>query len=240
MAKVRELICDGITGRQVMSDYSVQRTNMVNSQLRPNQVGDTRILDAMGELPRERFVPASLRDIAYMDEEVCVETGSDGSPGRWLMAPTPLARLIQLAEVGPSDLVLDIGCATGYSTALLARLADSVVGVEASPALCEAAGKTLSELEADNAVVVCSKLTEGYAEEGPYDVIRLGGGVPSVPDMLFDQLKPGGRLATIILKGSVGQATLFRRLGNEITATPAFDCGAPLLPGFEPVAEFVF
>lgn len=223
-----------------MSDYSVQRTNMVNSQLRPNQVGDTRILEAMGELPRERFVPASLRDIAYMDEEICVETGSDGSPDRRLMAPTPLARLVQLAEVGSGDLVLDIGCATGYSTALLARLADSVVGVEASPALCEAAEKTLSELEADNAVVVCGKLTEGYAEEGPYDVIRLGGGVTSVPDTLFDQLKPGGRLATVILNGTVGRATLYRRLGNEITATPAFDCGAPLLPGFEPVAEFVF
>ena len=213
---------------------------MVNSQLRPNLVADTRIISAMGTLPRELFVPASLRDIAYMDEEICVETANKDRPARHLMAPMALARLVQLAEVTAEDLVLDVGCATGYSVALLARLGDSVVGLETSTALCEAAGNTLADLEADNAVVVCGKLNEGYAEEGPFDVILLGGSVAAIPDALVEQLKPGGRLVTVLNEGGVSRAVLVRRTSQGVIRSAAFDCGAPPLPGFEPALEFVF
>lgn len=223
-----------------MTDYATARANMIDSQLRPNDVTDARILRAMLEIPRESFVPASLRPLAYMDEEVVFETASQMTRDRYMIAPLTLARLIQLAEVGPHDLVLDIGCTTGYSCAILARLAEAVVGVECDAALAEGAGVRLTEIEADNAAVVTGPLELGYPEEGPYDVILLNGSVPEVPPALFAQLKEGGRLVTVIGDRDMGQACLYRNIAGDITAVPAFDAGAPALPGFEKAPEFVF
>lgn len=223
-----------------MSDYRAARQNMVDSQIRPNQVTDERLLRALLEIPRESFVPASLRALAYMEEEITVVKASPGTPGRSLVSPMPMARLIQLAEVDPDDLVLDVGCATGYSTAVLARLAESVVGLESDESLAERAGQTLMELGVDNAAVVTGPLPEGYPSEGPFDVIMLNGCVPEVPDRLVKQLNRGGRLVAIIAEHDFGQATLFRNVEGRVSRRAAFDAAAPPLPGFEREQEFVF
>lgn len=223
-----------------MNDYSAARRNMVESQVRPNEVTDSRLVRAMLKVPREQFVPAALRPLAYMENEVVVGQGGALHNERRLMAPMPQARLIQLAEIDPTDLVLDIGCGTGYSTAVLAQMAESVVGLECDPALAEAASQTLTELEVDNAAVVTGALNEGYAAEGPFDAIVINGCVPEVPDDLLKQLKDGGRLVAMISDSDFGQATLFRNAGGRISRRGAFDAGAPALPGFEREKTFVF
>jgi len=223
-----------------MSDFSEARFNMVESQVRPNQVTDARLLRALLDVPREIFVPSSLRALAYMEEEIVVAQAFAGAPTRSLMSPMPLARMIQLAEVEPDDLVLDVGCVSGYSTAILARMAESVVGLECNESLAEQASQALMDLEADNAAVVCGPLPEGYASEGPFDVILLNGCVPEVPGALLKQLKDGGRLVAIIAQGNFGEATLFRNAGGRVSQRSVFDASAQPLPGFEREQEFVF
>lgn len=223
-----------------MTDYAVARANMVESQIRPNQVTDRRILQVMLEIPREIFVPPSLRPLAYMDQEITFEAFSEIAADRSMLAPMPLARLIQLAAIGPGEVVLDVGCATGYSSAVLARLAEAVVGLECDPALAEAAGRNMMELETDNAAIVTGDLASGYPDESPYDAILLEGSVRQVPETLVAQLKDGGRLATIIGDRSMGQAFLYRNFNGKISRVAAFDAGAPALPGFERAPEFVF
>jgi len=217
-----------------MSEYDVARFNMVESQIRPNQVTDEHLLRALSEIPRERFVPASLQALAYMEEDIEV------APSRRLLAPMPLARLIQLAAVRPGDLVLDVGCATGYSTAILARLAESVVGLEMDERLADQASQDLVELEIDNAAIVLGPLPEGYPSEGPFDVILMNGCVPAVPQSLLDQLKDRGRLVTILAEHEFGRAYLYSKNGARVSHRPAFDAGGPQLPGFTQEKEFVF
>jgi protein-L-isoaspartate(D-aspartate) O-methyltransferase len=223
-----------------MSDFSEARFNMVESQVRPNQVTDARLLRALLEVPREKFVPASMQALAYMEEEIVVAQASSDAPARTLMSPMPLARMIQLAEVEPDNLVLDVGCVSGYSTAVLARLAESVVGLECNERLAEQASQTLMELEVDNAAVVSGPLPDGYISEGPYDVILLNGSVPEVPGALLKQLKDGGRLVTIIAQNNFGQATLFRNSAGRVSQRSVFDASAQPLTGFEREQEFVF
>lgn len=223
-----------------MSDFARARLNMVESQLRPNGVRDPRIVTAMLELPREAFVPASMRALAYMDQELPLRPGTAAVPARHLMAPLPLARLVQLASVGVGDIVLDVGCATGYSAAVLARLAESVVALECDGDLAESASATLEEQGVDTAVVVTGPLQEGYPSEGPYDAIVLGGAVPEVPPSLLEQLKPRGRLAAIVFEEGVGRAYRYERVGSGFGRGSAFEAGAPPLPGFERVAAFEF
>lgn len=223
-----------------MNDFSEARLNMVESQIRPNQVTDARLLRALHDVPREKFVPASMQALAYMEDEIVVAQVFAGEPARSLMSPMPLARMIQLAEVGSDDLVLDIGCASGYSTAILARLAESVVGLECNESLAEQASQTLMELEADNVAVVAGPLSQGYASEGPFDVILLNGSVAEVPAALLKQLKDGGRLVAIISENISGEATLFRNVAGRVSKRSAFDASAQPLPGFEREQVFVF
>lgn len=223
-----------------MNDYSAARQNMVESQIRPNQVTDARLLRALLSIPREAFVPADFRSLAYAEDEIMLQPGIGGREARCLMAPMPLARLIQLAEIESGDLVLDIGCGTGYSTALMARMAESVVGLESDQDLADLASQTLVDLEIDNAAVASGPLAEGYPAEGPFDVIVLNGSVPEVPTELLRQLKAGGRLVTVITEDGLGRAVLFRSSGGRISRRVAFDAHAPALPGFEKKKEFVF
>jgi len=217
---------------------------MVESQLRPNEVTDARLLASMRSLPRERFVPRALRPLAYMDEGIEVFPSVDGAPPRFLLAPMVLARLVQLAAVEPQDAVLDIGCATGYSTAVLAGLGGSVVGVEPEPGLAEVARRTVRELGIANADIVEGELARGHPAGAPYDVIFLNGSVPEIPESLLSQLKEGGRLAAILSsggdQGSQGKAYLFVKVSGEVSGLPHFDAGARPLPGFLPEACFTF
>ncbi len=223
-----------------MEDYAAARTKMVDSQLRTTDVTDHALLAAMGEIPRERFVPARMRPLAYIDEDIQVKDASAGAPARYLMEPAPFARLVQLAEIAPSDIVLDIGCAPGYSTAVLARLANSVVAVEVDAELAALAGSTLVDLGITNAAVVTGPLEEGYPSEGPYDVIFVGGAVEVVPDGLFAQLKEGGRLVAVVGYGRAAAATAFTRTDGEFGSRIAFNAHVRPLPGFAKPKAFVF
>jgi protein-L-isoaspartate(D-aspartate) O-methyltransferase len=231
-------------GREsAMVDFARRRLTMVETQLRPNQVTDARLIAAMSALPRERFVPERLRGFAYIDEALEVFPAIDAAPPRFLLAPMVLARLVQLAAVEQSDAVLDVGCATGYSTALLARLGRDVTGIEPEPELAEAAHANLRALELGNVDIVEGALARGCPEKAPYDVILLNGSVPGEPASLFAQLKDGGRLAAILSRpgpGAQGKATLFVKAEGEVSGLPHFDAGAASLPGFFRESSFSF
>jgi protein-L-isoaspartate(D-aspartate) O-methyltransferase len=227
-----------------MADFALQRLAMVESQIRPNEVTDRRVIAAMLALPRERFVPSHLRDVAYIDEALEVFPSTDGAPARFLLAPMVLARLAQLASVEPEDTILDVGCSTGYSTAVLAGLGRSVIGLEPEPELVEAARIALRELKIDNAEIVTGALADGHPGSGPYDVVLLNGSVPEVPASLLAQLTEGGRLVTVIgcspTNPSQGKAYLFVKVVGEASGVPHFDAGAQPLPGFAREAAFTF
>jgi protein-L-isoaspartate(D-aspartate) O-methyltransferase len=190
------------------------------------------------------FVPRKFRDLAYMDEAIEVFPSIDGAPARFILAPMVLARLAQLAAVEPDDKVLDVGCATGYSTAVLAGLGRSVIGLEPEPELAEAARGALRHLGIANADVVEGSLAGGHPDRGPYDVILLNGSVPEIPETLLAQLREGGRLAAVLSSGansgSQGKAYLFVKVGGEASGVPHFDAGARPLPGFLPAPCFTF
>ena len=218
-----------------MADFAAARLNMVESQLRTNKVTDLRLLGAFETVPRELFVPEPLRGIAYIDEDVAL------GGGRFVMEPRVLARLLQAAQPGPEDVALDLGCGSGYATAILSRLVATVVALEDDAALATAVNRTLGELEIDNAVVVEGRLTEGYPKQAPYNVILLGGAVAEVPAAIADQLAEGGRLVTVVSAGpGLGRATLMRRDGGVISSRVLYDAALPVLPGFEAAPGFVF
>jgi protein-L-isoaspartate(D-aspartate) O-methyltransferase len=223
-----------------MEDFAVARTKMVDSQLRTVDVTDYGILAAMGAIPRENFVPARMKALAYIDEDILIKEAAGSNPARYLMEPGPLARLIQLAEVGAGDTVLDVACATGYSTAVLGRLAQSVLALECDAELAASASQTLGELGVANAVVATGPLQDGYASKGPYDVILVGGAMEVVPDALLAQLSDGGRLVGVVGYGQAAVATLFTRSGGEIGRRVAFNAHVRPLPGFSRPKAFVF
>lgn len=217
-----------------MTDFAAARKQMVDSQLLPNRVTDARLIETMGAVARETFVPAALRGVAYVDDDLQV------APGRYIMEPMVFARLLQEAGVKKTDAVLDVGCATGYSAAILARLANVVVALEEDEALSEQASATLASADVVNAVAVTGRLSEGYAHQAPYDVIVLEGAVEHVPQRILDQLAEGGRLVAVIAGRGIGKAVLFTRSGGVIGRRELFDASTPMLPGFALEAGFVF
>jgi protein-L-isoaspartate(D-aspartate) O-methyltransferase len=223
-----------------MVDSKQQRLNMVESQVRPSDVTDRRIVRAMLEVPREAFLPPDLRPLAYMDEAVPVRRGGHGAEARYLLSPRVFAKLVQLADIAEGAAVLDVGCATGYSTAVLARLAGRVVAVESDAALAASAAATLRDQGIANAAVAPGPLPAGAPGQGPFAAILLEGAVPEVPQSLLDQLADGGRLVGVIAQGGVGRAQVYQRTGKTFDARAAFDADAPPLPGFAREAGFVF
>ena len=218
-----------------MTQYAAARLNMVEGQLKPNKIVTTAILDAMGDVPREAFVPKSLRGIAYVDEDIAIGNG------RYLIAPMVLGRLIESLQIASGDIVLVIGGGTGYGASVLARLANTVVAIEDDSDLAQQASETLAHLGVDNAVVIEAPLTGGYAEQAPYQAIIIDGAVAEVPASILDQLAEGGRLAAVVApQGGLGKATLFQRIGGTVSHREVFDATLPLLPGFEPVPVFEF
>ena len=223
-----------------MTDFAATRRMMVDSQVRTNDVTDPRIIAAMLELPRERFVPQTKADLAYLDFDVPVTQAQHGKPARRLLKPMVLAKLVQAAALRASDHVLDVGCSSGYSSALLARLAHSVTALEEEEALIRLARDNLKAIGADNVTVVAGPLTQGWQATAPYDVILLNGATEVAPVALCRQLKPGGRLVTVLGRAPTGQAMLYRSVGDDVSGWPIFDAAAPLLPGFAAPPAFVF
>ena len=220
------------------ADFSERRVKMVDGQVRTTDVTSAPLLEAMLVVPREVFVDDRQRDLAYIDEDIRVGDGADGA--RYLMEPSPLAKLMQLAEIGPADLALDVGCGTGYASAILSRLAKSVVALESDSALAETAASTLSVLGCGNVTVVLGPLAQGLAAKAPYDVIFIGGSVGKVPATLLDQLAEGGRLVAVEGQGNSGVARLFFKAGGVVTGRRAFNAAIKPLPGFEREHAFEF
>ena len=218
-----------------MADAALQRRNMVESQVRPSDVTDRRITAAMQALEREPFVPEALRPLAYSDEAVAV------SSERAMLAPRTLARLVQLAAIDSTDRVLDIGCLTGYSAALLSHLCKEVVALECDNAFAAEARETLAALGLSNVEVVAGKLTAGYLARAPFDVIVVEGAVGDVPETLIAQVTEGGRLVAIEQgKAGLGHAVVITKTASGFGKRTAFEASAPMLPGFAKPQGFVF
>lgn len=215
-------------------DFVAARRNMVASQIKTNRVTDPLVIEAISLVPRETFLPPEQRPFAYVDEDLPI------GKGRVIMEPMVLARLLQLADIQTTDNALVIGAGGGYATAVLARMASSVVALESDTELADRASKTLAALSIDNAAVVIGDLTKGKAEQGPFDVIFINGAVDEIPEALKAQLADGGRLVCVVRQGPVGRATLIARSGEAFGHRQEFDAATPVLPGFQKQPGFVF
>jgi protein-L-isoaspartate(D-aspartate) O-methyltransferase len=226
-------------------DFVQARNRMVDGQVRTGDVTDLRILAAMLELPRERFAYPDHAELAYADFDLPMHGEPYGGEAvsmavRCLLRPRTIAKLIQAADVGPADRVLDVGCATGYGAAVLSRLAAEVVGLEEDPELAAAAGKALAACRIRNVSVVTGPLPAGWPARQPYDVIVLEGAAEVAPRGLFEQLRDGGRLVCIEGRDLAGRAMVYRSAAGVVSGRSVFDAAAPLLPGFRRPAAFVF
>jgi len=217
-----------------MHDYSLAREAMVDRQVRPSDVTRHNIIDAMLGIPRETFVPASQRTVAYVDQDVPL------GKGRALLAPRSFAKMLDTADIGPGDTVLDVGCGLGYSSAVIARLCRGVIAVESDETMATAAETNLSGLAIDNVAVIHKPLAEGVPSEAPYDVIVISGAIATAPTALYDQLADDGRLIAIWMQGGTGQARLSVKSGDDVATRWVFDATAPILPGFEAKPSFAF
>jgi protein-L-isoaspartate(D-aspartate) O-methyltransferase len=222
-----------------MIDFAAARRTMVDCQVRTSDVTDLRVIAAMQELPRERFLPDANAALAYLDLDVPV-TETKAGAARRLLKPAVLAKLVQAAEIHGSDHVLDVGCATGYTSAILVRLARSVIALEENASLARLAEENLPAVGALNATIVTGPLPEGWTPEAPYDVIFLNGCTEIAPTTLLRQLKDGGRLVGIVGHTPATNAMLYRAVGHDVSGRPIFDAAAPLLPGFAQPASFAF
>ena len=222
------------------ADFTGHRVKMVDGQVRTTDVTDNALLSALLTVPRESFVDEGRRDLAFIDEDLELVPASANAPARYMMRASPLAKLVQLAAVKPTDRVLDVGCGSGYSSAVLARLAASVVALESDPALAAKASTILASLGATGVEVVCGSLPEGVPTHAPYDVILMGGSVELVPSALLAQLGEGGRLVTFEGAGLSGVARLYVNSNGGVSGRTAFNAAAKPLPGFARPQSFVF
>jgi protein-L-isoaspartate(D-aspartate) O-methyltransferase len=216
-------------------DYARARLNMVENQLRPNRIDDPRLVSAMLEVPRERFVPKALAGVAHTDEDLRLPNG------QYLIEPLALARLVQGAQVAPQDVVLVLGCATGYASAVLARLAATVILMVPDATAAARLEPLLDELGADNVVVtVGDDPSAGHPSQAPFDVILLTGSVDTVPPALLEQIGEGGRLVAVVADERVGRGVVFTRLHGIIGRRTLFDARIPRLPGVPAPQTFAF
>jgi protein-L-isoaspartate(D-aspartate) O-methyltransferase len=208
------------------------RFNMIEAQIRTNNVTDVRIHAALDAVMRERFVPSSKQALAYADVPVEI------APGRYLLDPRSFAKALQLVRVTAEDKVLDVGCGTGYSSAVLGRLARAVIALEQDADLVRVAAGLLEGLA--NVQITQGALIEGFKDGGPYDVIFVNGAIEAQPDTLLSQLAEGGRLVAFVQKGAQGRATLYLKEQGRVGHREDFDANVPLLAGFKKHLGFVF
>ncbi|WP_234049869.1 MULTISPECIES: protein-L-isoaspartate O-methyltransferase [unclassified Xanthobacter] len=223
-----------------MIDFVELRRGMVDGQVRTNDVTDHRIVSAMLDIPREKFVPQALKSLAYIDDDLEIRPAAGSKPARYIMEPMILARLVQLADVDEKDHVLDVGAGTGYGAAVLSRLAQQVVALEEDAELAALANKTLSDLGVGNVAVMQGVLEAGWAAEADYDLILIEGAVEVIPEKLFAQLKEGGRLVAVVGEGGAGRASIFTKVGGKLSERVAFNAAIPSLPGFKAPPRFIF
>ena len=222
----------------VLSEFTTARQKMVDGQVRPSDVTDFRIIDAMLAVPREAFVPAALQKMAYLDIDLDVSTS--GAAKRYLIKPVVIARMLQAAGISPTDKVLVVGCATGYVAAVVSRLAGQVTATESDPDLATDAAARLAVLGYGHVVVEHAGAAQGCVGNAPYDVIVIDGATEIEPTMLYGQLAPNGRLVGVFATTTPQRAVLIARSHDDFGSRPLFDATAPVLPGLERAAAFVF
>lgn len=223
--------------KALMADFTQARTNMVDGQIHTNGVVSAAVLEAFQSIPREVFLPEDIQGMAYTDEDVPV------GGGRFMMEPAVHARMLQEAAPGKEDVVLDIGCGTGYSSAILSPMVTTVVALEQDKKALEKAGRLWDGLDVRNIVGVHGKLTAGNPENEPFSLIIMNGAVSEIPENIVSQLTPEGRLITILRKpGEVmGRVTMVQNLGEgQFSSYNLFSAGCPYLPGFESAPQFNF
>jgi protein-L-isoaspartate(D-aspartate) O-methyltransferase len=221
-----------------MSGFSTARQNMVDCQVRPSDVTDVPIIDAMLEVPREAFVPQNQRALAYLDLDLDVSEGA--SVKRFLIKPAVMARMLQAAEIKATDAVLVVGCATGYAAAVVAKIAGQVTATEGDSSLAAKAGTALAGLGLGTVTVRGAAAADGDSAAAPYDVIVLNGATEIIPEGLFRQLKQGGRLVGVFAATLPPRATIVTHSHDDFGHRALFDAVAPVLPGLERVPAFVF
>ncbi len=217
-----------------MVDFKSARIAMVDRQVRPSDVTNYAIIESMLWTPREQFAPKAWRDVAYVGEHIPL------GDGRVALDCRTFAKMLEAAQIGSDDLVLDLAPGLGYSTAVIGRLAAAAIGIEPDEAMADSASKTLNELGVDNAVISQGDPAAGDPDHGPFDVILINGAVETAPEALLQQLKDGGRLVAIWTEGALSQCRVTRRAGDAFTTRRAFDASAPILAGFEKAKAFVF
>lgn len=217
-----------------MTDFAQRRRMMVDTQVRPSDVTKFPIIEAMLQVPRERYVPAGRAEAAYVGENIPL------GPNRVLLEARTLAKILDALAIAPTDLVLHVGAGLGYGSAVMARMAEAVVALEQDEALASEAEATLAAEGEHNVAVIQGALSEGAAQHGPYDVIVVEGGVEEVPSALTDQLKDGGRIACLFMDGALGVVRIGHRHNGAISWRHAFNAGAPVLSGFTRSTAFVF
>ena len=218
-------------------DFEQLRRNMVDSQIRTNDVTDLRLLDAILSVPRELFVPEPRRELAYTDEDVEV---SAGSAKHYVMKPVVLARLIQLADVRPGDNVLEVGCGTGYASAIMSKVAAHVIALDDDQAIADVAKAALAAAGCGNVVTVTGPIAKGFAAKAPYDVVFINGAVDEVAAALFGQLKEDGRLVAVEGYGNAGVAKLYVKHDGHVAGRKVFNASVKPLPGLRKEPGFVF
>lgn len=220
-----------------MDDFALLRQRMVDNQIRPSEVTDHQLIQAFLSIPRENFVAPDQRPFAYADRDLPL---TPWAPGRRMMPPVHIARLVQTLEIKPGGRALVVAAGTGYSAAILARIGAVVVALEEDEALAAAAREILVGVGADPVRVVNGPHVRGHADDAPYDAILIDGAIEVLPEAIAEQLAPDGRLATIERDDRVSRAMLYERVGDDVTKWPLFDAWLDVLPGFERAREFVF
>ncbi len=223
-----------------MIDFAELRRGMVDGQVRVNDVTDLRIVGAMLDIPRERFVPDHLRSLAYIDDDLMIRPEADGKPARYLMEPMVFAKLLQLADIQEDELVLDVAGGTGYPAAILSRLCGQVISVDDDAAFTTASNASLADLGISNVASFTGPQAAGWASEAPYDVIFINGAIEEVPASLTAQLKEGGRLVAVVGQGGAGRAVAFTKVGGALSERVAFNAAVPVLPAFVAPPHFTF
>jgi len=213
-----------------MTDFSTQRVMMVDTQVRPSDVTKFPIIAAMLAVPREEFVPAPLRETAYIGESL------DLGSGRVVMDARVFAKLLDALDIQPDEQVLDIACGLGYGAAVMARLGARIVAVEQDPDMAAQASSILTAHSMGNIVVQKAVLTSGV--KGQFDVILIEGGVGQVPAAILGNLKEGGRIGVVFMQGDLGIAKIGHKSGKDVTWRYAFNASLPILSGFEIATEF--
>ena len=209
-----------------MFNFAQARETMLDCQIRTNDVTDYDIQSAFRAVPREHFVPKAKTALAYSDVHI------DLGEGRYMLRPRDFAKMLDVAEIGATDVVLNIGCGRGYATAVLAKLAETVVALESSEEAVTRATDLLNSCGADNSAVMHGDFRAGASEHGPYDVIFVGGAVSCVPKTWLDQLANHGRMVVAVQDGAIARVKVFKKTDDHVGERVAFDATIPYLPGF--------